>query len=228
MLSVTTDDSREQTARVFAALANETEPDVDLDEWVQLQRWLATAEHRVTIPYARRLAELVPPVAVRLRRDFGTLLALIRAHAILHQQTRDRDTAGRIIATTDDYEQVRLLVEDVIATGVGKTVSPTVRATVQAVARFTTAPEGEKEPKYPDGVNAKHVADHLELDKSAARRRLQTAAQAGYVFNAEEQKGKPGRWMLGEPLPEDTRLLPVESDLATTTEDNTGGQDTLL
>ncbi len=222
LLSITTDDSREQTKRVFAALADESEGTVDLDEWVQLQRWLAAhGERRVTIPYARRLAELVPPVAVRLRRDFGTLLALIRAHAILHQQTRDRDAAGRIVATTDDYEQVRVLVEDVIAGGVGETVSPTVRSTVEAVAALT---EGE-DPPCPDGATARKAADRLELDKSAARRRLQTAAAGGYVFNAEDQKGKPGRWMLGEPLPGGTRLLPVESALATATDDEAAGQD---
>jgi 5S rRNA maturation endonuclease (ribonuclease M5) len=225
MLSVTTDDSREQTARVFAALADETDSGVDLTEWVQLQRWLAAADCRVTIPYAARLAELVPPVAVRLRRDFGTLLALIRAHAVLHQQTRERDDAGRIVATTDDYEQVRALVEDVIAAGVGETVSPTVRATVEAVRALTTTQDPDVEPAHPGGVTARHVATTLELDKSAARRRLQTASAAGYVFNAEDQRGKPGRWKLGEPLPGGTRLLPVESALATVPEPEPAGRD---
>ena len=73
----------------------------------------------MTIPYSQQLAERVPPVAVRLRRDFGSLLALIRAHAILHQATRDRDDDGRIIATLDDYAVVRDLVADTIAEGVG-------------------------------------------------------------------------------------------------------------
>jgi hypothetical protein len=231
MLSVTTDDSREQTARVFAALADETDSDVDLDEWVQLQRWLAAhGERRVTIPYARQLAELVPPVAVRLRRDFGTLLALVRAHAVLHQQSRQRNAAGKIVATTDDYEQVRALVEGVIASGVGQTVSPTVRSTVEAVAALTEPVEpleGEdpKDPPCPDGATARKVADLLELDKSAARRRLQAAGVAGYVFNAEDQRGKPGRWRLGEPLPDGARLLPVESALATPPEPEPAGQD---
>ena len=40
MLSVTTDDSREQTRRVMAALADENEQHVDVDQWQQLQRWL--------------------------------------------------------------------------------------------------------------------------------------------------------------------------------------------
>jgi hypothetical protein len=101
MLSVTTDDSRDQTARVLQALAVETAPTVDLEEWVTLQRWLAAhGERRVTIPYAATLARLIPPVAVRLRRDFGTVLALIRAHAMLHQCSRKRDESGRVIATS--------------------------------------------------------------------------------------------------------------------------------
>lgn len=74
-------------------------------------------------------------------------------------------------------------------------------------------------------MNASKVADLLKLDKSAARRRLQSAAAAGYVFNAEDQRGKPGRWMLGEPLPDGTRLLPVESTLATAPESETAGHD---
>jgi energy-coupling factor transporter ATP-binding protein EcfA2 len=50
MLSITTNDSREQTSRVLAALADETGNHVDVDQWLQLQRWLAAAEHRVTVP----------------------------------------------------------------------------------------------------------------------------------------------------------------------------------
>jgi hypothetical protein len=207
VLSVTTDDSRGQTKRVFAALADETDPGVDLAEWVTLQRWLAGAEHRVTIPYAATLAELIPPVAVRLRRDFGTLLALIRAHAVLHQQTRKRDEAGRIIATADDYEQVRELVEDVMAEGVAATVRPVIREVVEVVQALTEDNQGAQ-AKYPDGAMVKVVADKLELDKSATSRRLATAAAAGYVVNAEEKRGRPGRWKLGEPLPGCTGLLP--------------------
>ena len=37
-----------------------------------------------------------------IRRDFMTLLNLIRAHAILHQATRERDDRGRVVATLDD------------------------------------------------------------------------------------------------------------------------------
>ena len=98
-LSLTVRDDRAQTARVLQALAdrvNGAEPaTVDLTPWHALQTWLELAGCRdVTIPFAHDLAALADPRAVRLRRDFGALLALIRAHAILHQATRARDAAG--------------------------------------------------------------------------------------------------------------------------------------
>jgi Domain of unknown function (DUF3854) len=211
LLSLGTDDSREQTHRVLLALADETDLTVDLDEWHALQAWLQHAEHRVTIPYARELAEAIPPVAVRLRRDFGSVLALIRSHAILHQQTRAHDDRGRIVATLDDYVQVRELVADVIAEGVGATVSPTVRETVEAVAAL--AADG--------GVMARAVADKLGLDKSNVSRRLRMAGDGGYLRNLEDKRGKPGRWVVGDPMPDEVDLLPQPRNL---TVDETPGQ----
>ncbi len=205
ILSLTTDDSREQTARVLVELADESNGDRDLEPWRDLQRWLADAEHRVTIPYAQRLAALVPPIAVRLRRDFGALLALIRAHAVLHQATRERDDAGQIIAALDDYAVVRGLVADVIAEGVGATVSATVRETVLAVGALASE----------DGVALRAIAEKLDLDKSNVSRRLRAAADGGYVRNLEDKRGKPGRWVVGDPLPESLDLLPAPTQLAT-------------
>lgn len=114
LLSVTVDDTAEQTRRILNDLAAERDDDVDRGPWHELQTWLEHAEHRVSIPYAVVLAELVPPAAVRLRRDFGAVLNLIRAHAILHQMNRDRDGQGRIVATLEDYDVVRDLVADLM------------------------------------------------------------------------------------------------------------------
>ena len=205
VLSLTTDDSREQTRRVMRELASESDADVDLSEWQQLQVWLEDAgERRVTIPYAPVLAELIPPVAVRLRRDFGAVLALIRAHAILHQCFRARDADGRVVASLGDYDAVRDLVAGVLAEGVGSTVSVTTRGTVAAVAELETA--------YEDGVPTPVVAARLNLDNSAAWRRLHAAADRGFVVNREERPRRPGRWAIGEPLPDDVELLPQSDD----------------
>jgi hypothetical protein len=43
-----------------------------------LQEWLESGSHSVVIPYDRVLAQLVAPIAVRLRRDFGAVLNLVR------------------------------------------------------------------------------------------------------------------------------------------------------
>jgi hypothetical protein len=60
---------------------------------------LSAGERRVVVPFAEKLAELVLAIAVRQRRDFGALLALIGSHALLHRASRDRDQTGAIIAT---------------------------------------------------------------------------------------------------------------------------------
>src|SRR5262249_25976778 len=97
MLSLTVSDTREQTAAVFRALRKDGMNAADLSEWRALQTWLARSNSQIDIPYADLLAKMVPPVATRLRRDFKTVLSLIRAHAMLHQVTRQKDAEGRLI-----------------------------------------------------------------------------------------------------------------------------------
>jgi hypothetical protein len=143
MLSLPTNDTADQTRAILRQLAKGTPDHVDLGPWVAFQEWIAAdAEHRVVIPFAGYLAENVPPVAVRLRRDFRAILRLIESHAILHQLSRERDDDGRIVAIEADYLAVRELVADLIAEGVGATVSASVRETVEAVARCTVADDG--------------------------------------------------------------------------------------
>jgi hypothetical protein len=154
----------------------------------------------VTIPYARELAAKIPPLAVRLRRDFGALLNLIKAHALLHQANRERDREGRIIATIADYAMVRELVADLVSEGIEATVAPTVRETVATVGRL-----------YDEADNAatlRGIAEELELDKSTASRRIRSAIDKGFLKNLEDQRGKPGRYVPADPLPDDVEILP--------------------
>lgn len=209
LISLTVTDTHEQTKAVFMALADgePSPPDPELlRPWHALQRWLQYSEHRVVIPYARRLAEKTPAVAVRQRRDFGALLALIRAHAVLHQATREKDHQGRMLATLDDYAAVRELVEDLMGEGIGATVSPTLRETVAKVAELCQS-------ESTGDVSQTKLAEKLELDKSVVSRRVREAIERGYLVNREEKKGRPARLVLGDPMPAEVKLLPDPEEL---------------
>src|SRR5215218_7816642 len=206
LLSLTVTDTRAQTKDIFRAMADEDRAPVDLEPWRQLQVWLGGRPRTAAVPYAKVLAEVVPPVAVRLRRDFGAVLQLIRSNAILHQASREKDGKGRVVATLDDYAVVRELIADLVAEGVDATVNPTVRETVRAVDRLTE----DKDEQY---VGLKALATELKLDKASASRRVKAAREAGYLVNLEETRGKPAKLALGEPLPADLVILPEPDDL---------------
>ena len=115
----------------------------------------------------------MPPLAVRLRRDFGALLSLIRAHALLHQATRERDERSRIVATLDDYSVVRELVADLVAEAIEATVPRSVHEAVRAVARLHAQ-------EHSQPVAVVQVANKLKLDRSVASRRVRSARVRGF------------------------------------------------
>ena len=208
LLSLTVTDTQDQTRAVMAALAEEIgNTGLDLTIWQALQVWLGSAEHRVWIPYAKKLAELIRPVAVRLRRDFGALLNLIRAHALLHQATRERDAEERIVATIEqDYAAVRKLVADLVSEGIEATVPTTVRETVEAVKRLREDSNGEP-------TTVTDLARELKLDRSAVSRRMRNAKDRGYLRDLEENPRKPSRLIPGDDLPDDLQILPTPEDV---------------
>ncbi len=196
----------EQTRAVFRSLArNDNSSDavaLDYERWHRLQRWLAAGQRNVIIPFAEQLADRVLALAVRQRRDFGAMLTLIRAHALLHRASRDLTEAGAIIATVQDYAVVRELVADLFSEGIEATVSATVRETVDAVAALNK-----------NEVSLGELAAKLRLDKSVTSRRLRQATGLGYLVNLETRRGRPARIVLGDPMPEMVKLLPEPTEL---------------
>ena len=200
LISIPIDDTRGQTAAVMRAVAAGSGARLDMSEWHNLQYWLTDGERRVVVPFGELLAEMIPPIAVRLRRDFGSVLGLVRTHALLHRATRDTDEDGRVIATLDDYAVVRELVDDLISDGIGAQVSEATRETVEVVGLLT---DGDKRASNAD------LARILELDRSAVSRRVRKAISQGYLMNDEDRPRKPTKLRLGEPLPEDQVILPT-------------------
>ena len=86
-----------------------------------------------------------------------------------------------------------------ISEGIGAGVGDVVRETVETCQRHwrQTAPASERSRKK------------LGIDKSNASRRVRRAADGGYIRNLEDKRGRPGRWVVGEPLPETVEILPL-------------------
>jgi hypothetical protein len=61
---------------------------------------------KVVIPFANDLAKTFRTDQVRYRRDFNRMVNLIRACALLHQNSRKRDRDGHVIATEADRKMV--------------------------------------------------------------------------------------------------------------------------
>jgi DNA-binding MarR family transcriptional regulator len=212
--SIRISDSPEQTKRIVQAEAlkvsgtavTPVDGEVFFRKWRALQTWLAHAEHRVVVPFAPAVAELLPPVAVRLRRDFSAVLSLVQAHAVLHQATRGRDDQGRIVATLGDYDQVRHLVQGLMAEATERKVPETLRQTRRVVAEICAL---EREPSSEGKASIKEVAEKLHLDRSAASRRIQDCIERGFLETTEPIKKGTRIWLqLGEALPDDEELLP--------------------
>ena len=136
-----------------------------------------------------------------MRRDFGVLLGMIEAHAVLHQCTRERDGAGRIVATDADYQAARGILAVALAVGSGRQVRPAVRRAVVAVKTLG----GET-----GDVTIAEVARHLKRDRTGVTRALAEAADLGHVTNKETKPGQRARYRTAADLPEDEAALPAE------------------
>ena len=212
MLSVPSDDTQAHTRMIMDEIAIRAasgdagviSPD---PAFPALQTWLAViGERRVVVPFARALSRLIPPVAIRLRRDLTQLFTLIRAHALLHQCTRERDEAGCVVATPADYAAVLKLVGDIMGEAAAATVSTQVRETVHVVEALIEA----SNPYVTTG----EIGKKLGLDGNGAWRRAKTAAGLGYLENTETRERKPGHYILGDDLPEEREFLPSPEAVA--------------
>jgi hypothetical protein len=204
-LSFQSDDSLKQTRNILSALAKKHtrkghHEKIDLSRWHAFQVWLENKQHRVIIPYAQALSDLIDSTAPRIRRDFTKILNLIEAHALIHQRNRKETREGIVIANFKDYSAVRKLISEAISAGVEATVPKRIRQTVNAVKKM------KKSGLYPTSIT--NLAKKLKLHKSTTKRRADIGIEAGYLKNDEDRTGMPARIALGDPLPSDRQVLP--------------------
>jgi hypothetical protein len=185
------DETAEQTERITREVlrraagkgdVSQNERDVLFAAWHDAVRLLEPAE--VIVPFAERIK--VPSTPLRLRRDVPRLLNIIRLVAWVHQHTRDRDEAGRIIATEDDFEKAIHMVGDSFARA-WKSLTPSEEKIYAAITEHVSA------NLQKHGFKRSHVEDALEKTKveissTVVKDSLRTLASSGFL----ESDGKRG------------------------------------
>lgn len=218
LLSVTINASPEQTRKIMVGQGEEAEGEVNssghhgvegeevLPAWLEFQEWLRQSDHRVVIPYAVPLAELINPNALRTRRDFPKVRNLIKAHALLHQANRDRDPEGNVIAKFTDYNRVYHLIKGPLQMGHETAVPQHIREMVEEVGKANEENELQ-------GISVTKLAKLLGLNKSNASRGATEAKEMGYLKNLEDKRGMPAKYVPANPLPSTVDILPSPKEL---------------
>ena len=158
----------------------------------------------------------------KVQRDFPQVLALIKAHALLHSCTgcRERgDADGAVIATVEDYAIVRELVEDILAQGLEVAVPENVREIVRAVKEMTEAATrpGGMAWEGSSTVSQRVLADYLGRDISVISRNVRKAIDDGYLEDTNPGQGRTSSIQMGERELPSGHVLPLPEELARVT-----------
>ena len=201
LFRISVDESPEQTRRVIKARRVRNENAADYEPIKGLHTYLAGQDNRVVVPFEDDLTDLIDVSAQRMRRDHERIMDLVEAHAVLHQESRDRDQEQRIVATDEDYEALHTLIADIVGEASEVAVSDTVRETVRAVRELIE--NGED-------VTRNTLAKKFRIVPTSAGRRFSPATAAEYVKeDPDHPNAKPKRYVLGDvPLPENVEVIP--------------------
>ena len=207
VLSIFIRDDPVQTSAVMKKAAhrfsaNGARPEPNIAPFIAMQRWLEeSGTHDVIIPFADAIVNLLPDKPVRWRRDVTQILTAIQSCALLHQRQRKRDEGGRVIATLDDYEKVRPLLDVALAPSLADNLTEAQRAAVEGVRSLC---QNDTEV-----VTITAVARHLNIDRSSASARLRSALEGGYVVNDEIHENRPAKLRPGKETMPPPRVLPT-------------------
>ena len=205
-LTITTDDSAEQSRRVVKAIASDKNYDIDTTRWIAFHEWLEFSEHNVEVPYSWALSDLIDSRSTRIRRDFAKILSLIKSHALLHQSTRRNNSKGSVLADFSDYTAVRSLINESLSASLQKTVPDHIKETVDAVKEIIKKGKGLSVESL--GVTILELSQRLKLSKSQALRRVEESENLGYLENLEARPKAKKRLVINEQMPKDHKLLP--------------------
>lgn len=184
MLCLHVSDDPNLTGRIMRRIAATFQrggiPERDRSQWQALYKWHRLAgPHKVRVPFARSVARRIPAAAVRLRRDATVLWVLTCGHAALHRLNREVDASGAIVATWDDYEAVRQLLEPVLAASAGTQLPQWMTETWEQLP--ATADKAE-------GITYAELGRRLELGRDAARDRARRMIDLGLAVDLADDR----------------------------------------
>ena len=205
MIVAQTDCSAEQTARVLdlkaqgaADLSAAASAEESMRSWQAAFAILAThGQKRVVIPFLKQAFQtLGKNMPTSYRRDFGdSLIGLIRASAMLEQECREGcDASGRVVeggdcvlATLEDYEVARRLVNSYLAMVAGRSGESKLMPLLNHLA--TIWPEDTEAWVIPSN---RCVAEAISANHSTISRHLKAAVEEGYLSqqNMDAQSGR--------------------------------------
>ncbi len=143
VLPIYVDESEEQTRRIVKSALRRAKGEGD-DDPEERERLLGTWHDairllepgKVIVPYADRIE--MPTSAVRVRRDVGKILDLVRIVAWLRQHHRERDERGRIVAAEDDFDKALEVVAGSLRR-TWKALAPLEEAVLEAIKALPEA-----------------------------------------------------------------------------------------
>ena len=189
-----TDERQEQTRRILNTLSSGYEGNGQaggvnfiVGRHHALQRSLKPFD--VVVPFAGRLAQLLPADRVELRRAYPLLMTAVQSSALLHQFQRTIDDDGRLIASIDDYVIARHLLAKPMAERLGERLS-------DGAARFL----GELVTAYGQTqFTSKEAHKATTSSKSAAYGWLAELHDSGFLDMIEAGRGRmPTTWIISE------------------------------
>lgn len=212
MISVNVTESPEQIAAALMAQAigsQTPKKEIDLKPWHDLYDAFRSASMEVSVPYAGEIARALPTSHDRIKRDFPHVLQLIKAHALLHSCSRDRNEDGAVIANEDDYRVVYDLVNEALSEGLELAVPESVRQVVDAVEALSN----QKRNGMLAPVSQAEIVCHLHRDRAVVSRNVRTAIDLGYLKDDNPGQGRTSSLKLGDvKLPSD-KVLPTPEEL---------------
>ena len=184
-LSLYPDESVAQTERTFeitdakyrgvAALSKD-----EIKKWQNVQKVLKP--YKVLIPFVEELRNTFPKEPIRVRRDYGKLLALISVITLVHQEQRPKEKIGQeeyLSATLVDFYITKVLFEGIFQKTIYE-IPPKSQLLIDTAKDLTSDLES---------VTVRELADKLSWDYDTAKKWFNPAFQKGYFRVIEEHKG---------------------------------------